>query len=155
MKTIMIATALVGALAMGSAASADTFLTLTPGSFAVENGDQTSGIGFSLGTDIANEGAFALSAEVGMFDAMNNTWTLEATAAAAVDVMDINEDLTFSVGGFAGVEMYDVAAFNLDDTGWVYGVQASFGNDDVALRTRFYLEDLDNVDARVALTLNF
>lgn len=148
------AMAAVLAVTMGSAAVADNYVTFSPGSWAVDSSwdmSQASGIGFSVGTT-ADYADVTLTGEVGLFDAMDDTYTVSVSTAATVTAFEMH-GVEVDLGGFAGVNFADVANLDLDVRDTFYGMQASFGLETLDIRVRVALDDEDpTVEAAVVLS---
>lgn len=139
-----IAGAVIGTIAATSV-MADNYATLSPFTFDSDV-TVTESFGGSVGMEL-NE---FVAVEAGVYQGGADTWTGELTASATVGALG-----GVDLGGFGGVALYDLANFDVENNEWVYGAQASLGNDEVAIRARVYLEDMDNPETRLALVFNF
>ena len=153
LKTLALATALVAAGTMATAGS-DYFLTLTPGSMTVDSNwdtTQASGIGFSVGMS-ADYDVVTLTGEVGLYDAMDDTYTVSVSSAATVTAFEMN-GVGVDLGGFVGLDFTNVGDFDVDRRDTIYGVQMSMGFETIDVRSRVYLgEDDTRVDMAIVLS---
>ena len=156
MKTYIMAAAVAATIAASVGApamAADPYAIVSAGSFAVTDGTRVDDFGVGLGLSFAEVGIVDFAVE-GVVSATGPSANFEVTMNADVTAVRFS-NVSIDVGAFAGVEWFDVGNTSWDNNDWVYGVQASFGTDVVALRTRVYLEDTSNVTANVGVMFSF
>ena len=93
-----------------------------------------------------------LTGEVGLYDAMDDSYTVSVSTAASVTAFEMN-GVEVDLGGFVGVDFADVANFDVDVRDTFYGVQMSMGFETIDVRSRVYLDEADTrVDVAVVLS---